>query len=372
MRTLLCALLLCASIPSWAQMPKRFQFRTKLDQFELLLNGNNSSIEGQAADLSTFRDLLPLLTKDLGEECPVLRGKADVTVTDLDKNTSRSLFLLQAVVTDGQKCLFISGDGLLYFPLHRNWFLANKSDGLLFGQTLSLSRNGKRIATFTRKAKQWTQANPDFFPDWDFLSTFQESLTSFTVRMHGQLALAKGKPLVILQTGGKTYRLYQVTPSLWGLEKPGQPWLVFSKDWNAWFNLEPQQFEDHRATKIRSILDKTQTVEQRLEELGNLETGWSRSIRDMYARLLTNPSEDPRLAKIALERLRSKPSLENAGLVIAFLEHATDPELKKLATQILRIQNPKGPALDLSQSEEQQRKTIEEWSRWWKKSQPAE
>jgi hypothetical protein len=91
----------------------------------------------------------------------------------------------------------------------------------------------------------------------------------------------------------------------------------------------------------------------------------------MYARILEEPLQDPRLSKIALDRLRSKPSAENAGAVVKFLENSSDPDLKKMATQILKIQNPKGRLFDPAQSPEQQRQVVEEWSRWWKKSQTA-
>jgi hypothetical protein len=368
-RFLILATMLAGFVQVHAQSANRINFKTKYDKFELLITNGNATIDGKPADTTTFRDLLPLLTKDLGEDCPTLRGSADVTVSVDGK--PRMIYIQQGLVTDGKKCMYVSGDGLMYFPLHRSWLIDNGHDSLPFGSNVKVSVGGQTVLDIKRKGKKWVKVNDDDHPDWDFVEKFENDLKDFTVKMHANLAMSKDKREVIVDTNGKIARLFHVTPTLWALQKPGTQWLEVG-DWSQWFELEPSQFSDHRIEKIRIILDKNKELQERLHELNEIDTGWSRSVHEMYIRLLSDREENPEIQKIALKRLHSKPTIETAGAMVAYLQFATDPALKKMATQALKIQNPKGRLIEAKQSPSQQMDIVQEWSRWWQKVQAAQ
>lgn len=365
------AILLVVSWRANSQTALKINFKSKMDRFEVLLNDNTVEVDGKTYPISNFKDFRPLLTNDLGEECPEIREAPDVTVTIAGQPKPRNIHITQGVITDGDKCLYVSGEGLMYFPLHRSWLTENKAQSIKLGKRVSVIKDEQKIVTFERKGKNWVQSDTEFHPDWDFLDKFEATLKEFTVLMHANKDLAKGKPMIAIESDGKTYKLYHVSSTQWALEAPKAKWLIISNDWGVWFNLETTQFEDHRANKIRFILDKAKEPQDRIEALDNLQTGWSRSLRDMYARLLLDSSEPASIHKISLERLRTKPTLENAGVIVQFLEVSTDDNLRKMATQILRIQNPKGPIFDAKKSASQQLEVVKQWSQWWKKVRPA-
>lgn len=364
-------LLMLASTLADAQGPRRFDFKSRTDQFQLLLNGSNASVDGKPADLSTFKELMPMLLKPLGEECPSLKGPPDVTVFEDGRLPGRRIYLHQKAVTDGKKCLYVSGEGLMYFPIHRNWFIGNTQDSLTFGPTVLFQRDGEKVFEIKRKGKSWVQEDPEFHPDWDFLQRLENSLKSYKIKMHMNLELGKGKPTFEIVTNGRTYKFYQVTTKIWALQKAPQPWLITSNDWSQWYDMNVSQLEDHRAPQLRFILDRSKPKEERLQALDKLDTGWSRALHEMYFRLLQESTEDQAIQKIALERLRSKPTVETAGVLVEYLKSSPYEDLKKMASQTLRIQNPKGPLFEPKDSFDKKQQAVEEWSRWWQRIRPA-
>jgi hypothetical protein len=183
--------------------------------------------------------------------------------------------------------------------------------------------------------------------------------------------IAKDKPKIVVQSGETTYEFYKITSVLWALKKPGTRWLEASDDWSFWYDFDDALLEDRFAPQIRVIENKSTDMAERKATLDKLDTGWSRNLRDLYHKMLLDKDEDHEMQATALKRLRSKPSKETAGVMAQFLEKTQDEDFKKMASQILKINNPKGPLYKPNDPPEERAKVVEFWSRWWTQNQHA-
>jgi hypothetical protein len=349
-----------------AQSPRHFLIQSPVDQFELVLNGNRGSVGGKPADLTSFKDLLPILTDPLANDCTLPKGTADVTVREAGK--TRYLYIRKGVVTDGTNCLTVGGQGLYYFPIHRDFLVGPKQESLVIASPVKVSRDGATLFELREKSGVWEPIHAQSLLDWDFMERWLSSLKTYSVRFRVQPEIAKDKPKVTVRAGGDTYTFYKLNDVNWAVKKPGSKWLEASDDWSFWYNLNAAVLTDHLADKILLVEDTSKDKSQRLAALESTKTTWSRNLRDMCHKLLLNPNEDPELTSRALQRLHGHPSQESAGVMVQFLSLAKDEDSKRDAGTILKIINPKGPKYDPSESEEQRAKVVEYWSQWWKKN----
>lgn len=319
---------------------RRLQIQSKADQYELVLTGQNGTVNGKPADLSTLRDLLPLLTTAIDNECTPQKGKADVTVRENGK--TRSIYLKEGVVSEGKNCVAVGGEGLLYFPVHRDFLIGPKRGSLTLKSPVKVSRQGETLFELKKVGDAWTSENPKFLLNWDFLDRFETSLHDYEIRFRVAADLAKDKPSVTVVSGGNTYEFYKITNVNWAVKKPGTRWLEASDDWSFWYDFEDGVLEDRFAPQIAVLEDKSKPMPERKEVLAKLENNWSRNLRDCYHKLLLDRNEDHDIQAIALKRLHGKPSKETAEVMVKFVEQTNDEDFKKLANQIIKINSPKG------------------------------
>src|SRR5262245_45683575 len=114
------------SVPALAE--RKISFQSKYDKFELTINGGKGEVNGKPADLSSVKDLLPIFHQTLPDSCPTFKHPPDLTAKDGDK--VRTVYVDDGIVSDGKNCITIRGDGLYYFPLHRDFLIGSKTDSV--------------------------------------------------------------------------------------------------------------------------------------------------------------------------------------------------------------------------------------------------
>jgi len=344
----------------------RFAFQTPYDRFELILNGNRGTVNGKAADLTSFAEVLPMLTKELGTEtCAPGRSSISVKIGD----STRMIFPKTGIVSDGKTCLSAGGDGLHYFPVHRDFFIGPKKDSIKLKSPLKIFRNGVKVASLKRgQGRTWINETPDQLLNWDFIERLENSLNDFDIRLRVNESIKEGKPKMIIQSGDQAFEFYKLTNVMWAVKKPGMKWLVASDQWSFWYDFDQAVLEDRYAEQIRIAGDTSKDKESRLAALEKMDATWSPNMRDVYHKILNNTGEDGTIQGIAIKRLKRKPSIETAGEMIKFIESSTDDDLKREAGIVLKLQNPKGPKYNPSSSAEEKAKALEFWRNWWKQN----
>jgi hypothetical protein len=366
MNGFLAAAVALTSVTAWPA-ERHLSIHSKYDTYELTLAGGGGSIGGKTADLSTFVELIPLLANPLESECPTLKPPSDATVKE--NGQARYIYIKQGVVTDGKGCLSVAGEGLNYFPIHRDFLVGPKSDSITLKSPLKIFRQGVKLLELKKARNTWQSADPDLILNWDFIDRFENSLHTFDVRFRALPELGQDKPKMIMQSGEQTYEFYKVTNVIWAVKKPGGHWLEASDTWGFWYDFDKDVLEDRFAPLIHSYHDSESTKDQRLSILQKFEGTWSRNLRDLYHKIVLDKSESSEAKTIAFHRLKSKPSLETAGVMAQYLKEGDDEDYKRTASQILKIQNPKGPLYQPRGPAPERAKVVEFWSEWWAKAQ---
>lgn len=351
-----------------------FAFQTPYDNFELVLAGGKGTVDGKPANLTAFSEIQSILTNPMASLCNGAKGKPAMTVKRIDGDVTetRQVYPQMGYVTDGKNCLNVSGDGLHYLPVHRDFFIGAPNDEVTLKSPLIFSRGGKVFMTLKKKGKDWVSEAAEPLINWDFLERFENSLKDFKIRLRVQTSVGNDKPKFSLKSGGQTYEFYKMTNVLWAMKKPGAKWLEASDDWSFWYDMDEHIFADRYSEQIKVAGDLSRAKPERQAALDRLEVTWSRNLRDLYHHLLLTQNEEADLQAVALKRLKAKPSVETAGVIIKFLEGEHADELKREAGVILKLQNPKGPKYNPSAGDEEKARILEFWRTWWKKNQGKE
>jgi hypothetical protein len=348
---------------------KRYSFQSKYDKFDLVMNGSSGEVNGKSADLSSVKDLLPLFKTKLPDDCPAFKRAPDLTVREGEN--VRTVFVEEGLVSDGKACMTIAGEGLYYFPVHRDFLIGAKTDGVTMKAPFKIFLQGKKLLELKKQGATWINETPDLLVNWEFVDKLGDSLRQFDVRLRVQAGIGKDKQKVIFQNGNETLEFYKVTSVMWAMKKPGQGWLTASDDWSTWREFDPSLYEDRYAGDIRAVAAATD-VATKMNVLNKIEGGWSRNLRDMFNKLAADESEDVSVRTLALKRLRSKPSVETAGAMVKIIESSTNDDLRDDAGVILKLNNPKGPKFKSSDSPEDRQKAIDFWRSWWRQKQTAQ
>lgn len=348
-----------------AAAQRKLTFISKYDKFELNLSGGRGDVNGQPANLSTIKDLLPLLTKPLGETCPAFKKPPEITVKEGEK--TRTVYVEEGVISDGKGCAMVGGDGLFYFPVHRDFLIGAKSDSIKLKSPVKIFVQGKKVLDMKKQGDTWITESPDMLINWDFIAELEDSLNQFDIRLRVQAGIAKDKPKMIIDNGGQQLEFSKVTNVMWALKKPGTAWLTASDEWSRWGEFDAVKLEDRFAEEIRRM-NAAKDIAEKKAVLDKVEGSWTRNLRDMYIRIATNESEDENLRFSALKRLKSKPSKEVAGAMVKILEGSTNDDIRDEAGVILKLNHPKGPKFKSSDSPDDRQKALDFWRNWWQKN----
>lgn len=350
--------------PAFAYGARTVTIQSPQDTFTLtIVNKKSGSVQGKPSDLKALADLWPVLDSPLTNDCPPLKDKPDVTVKENDK--VRSIYFKAGMVSDGKQCLSVGGEGLYYFPTHRDFLIGPKRDSVKLKSPLKLFRQGVKIVELRKDGDHWVSENKDVKLNWDFFERFENALNDFDVRLRVNAGIAQGKPKMIMQSGSDSYELYKVTGVMWAIKKPGQSWLTASDDWSFWYDFDQSVIEDRHAAEIKKMEQVDAKLEERKAAMEKLEGAWSPNLREAYHRILLNPQEDLDLQVTAINRLKRKPSLETSGVMVKVLSEHKDEDIKRIAGQILKAYNPKGPLYKNTLPAAEKAKVIEFWNNWW-------
>lgn len=360
------ALMSCVTVAN-AQGVRKLTIKSPYDSFDLILNSKNSgTVDGKPANLKGLEELWPVLNNPIENVCPSTKVAPDISVTENGK--ARSIFVKSGIVSDGTSCLNVGGEGLLYFPVHREFLIGPKRDSIKLKSQLKIFRQGVKILDIYKKGERWATDNPELLLNWDFIERFENSLRDFDVRLRVQTDIAKTKSKMIVQSGEQTYEFYKVTGVMWAVKKPGQNWLVASDDWSFWYDFDQAMIEDRYANEIR-LLNKAGVSEaERKQAMDRLGDAWSNNLRDLYHKILESPDESLDFKQTAMNRLKRKPAPETSGVMVKVLESG-DEQLKRPASQVLKSLYPKGPLYKPNLSAAEKAKVIEFWNNWWKQNQ---
>ena len=340
------------------------QIHTPFDKFNLELNNGQLTVSGKPADSRVVPSVLSTLDSPLVNECGKLPAKPLLTV--IKKNQKRFIYPDQGVISDGSKCLNVTGDGLFYFPIHRDFLVGPERGQISVGPTLTVIRNGTKILDVRNTAMGWENEIPSQLPNWEFVEKLEKSLSDHDIRLRVQTGLTRGKSKVVIQTGGRNYEFFKISQVMWGVRKKDDQWLTVSDAWSEWRDFDEDLLNDPQTGKIRLIGDEQKPADKRLEALESLENLWSPNLRDLCERIVLNADENSRLRELAFKNLKRRPTLRTAGVMVRLLETPQEMDWKRKAAATLRLQDPAGPKFEPSSSDEAQHKVIEFWRNWWK------
>jgi len=299
---------------------RRLQIQSKYDNYSVELSGSGASVGGKPVHPGVLKDILPLLNSELAEDCPAIKGSPDVTIKEEGK--TRHVYFRQNLVTDGKNCSIIGGDGLFFFPVHRDFLIGAKRDSIQPKGTLKLFRQNEKVFDLKQNGSSWSTTSSTLLLNYDFLERFENSLNTFDVRFRALPEIGQGKTKVMIETGGKNYEFYKLG-NTWAVKKPGTSWLEASDDWSFWYDLDNGVLEDRFAPQIHAAED-AKSLEDRAAALQKLEGSWSPNMRDLYHHFLLDNNIDAETKALALKRLRGKPSKETSGVLVKFLSESID------------------------------------------------
>ncbi len=364
--TFMLASVMAASANVFAE--RRLSIQSTHDLYELVIQSKTKGrVDGKPTNLAALADLWPVLDSPVGNSCPILKGEPDITVKENGK--TRQIYVKQGIVKSEDSCLNVGGEGLYFFPIHRDFLIGSKREAIKLNSPLKIFRQGVKLLELHKEDGKWATDNKEQLLNWDFIERFESSLRNYDVRLRVHPDIAAGKSKMIVQSGNQTYEFYKVTKVMWALKKPGYSWLIASDDWSFWFDFDQTLIEDRWANEIRLLSKAGVALPERKAAMDKLEGAWSRNLRDLYHKILLDPSEDPDIQNTAINRLKRKPSLETSGVAIQFLNASHNEDLKRIAGQILKIHYPKGPIYKPSLSAAQKAKVMEFWNNWWKQNQ---
>jgi hypothetical protein len=357
-------------LPSLAFAYDSVTFQTPEDKFTVTNNNGKFSVGGKPVQNDVLRTVDPYLTGPIADGCPNVTGRPQITATIVTnhKAEKREFFLQRGVIRTGFKCIFATGDGLFYLPLHRNWLTGSNRESIKLASPLKIqSGTGPILANLTKQNDDWTDTQPKTELDWDFFKKFERSLDDYRVQYRVSPEASKGKPSVIVSSGSQRYFFYKLAPKLWAVRRPNEKWLSASGDWAFWFDLDGSVWQDRHVPLIRKVESGNATKEDKLAMFKELDaTGWTRTLQDFYQRHALDNAEDHEVRLVAIERLRSHPSWANMKALMALIQNTDDEELLRDGTLVLKTRNPKGTAY---QPGSNARSTVVgEWNEWWEKN----
>ncbi|MCB0412548.1 MAG: hypothetical protein KDD22_08490, partial [Bdellovibrionales bacterium] len=293
----------------WALGFDSINFQSKFARFTLEKSGSKYLLNGKSVNIGTFSEFLPILQRQLFDECGdfikqkpdlkvILRNK-DKTGIAKDTLTVRSFYIDKATITDGKKCLEARGSGIYYVPLHPSWFDKDAKDSIRL-HDMVLKRNGKIIGSFKKDENDWVDAVDDQFINWDFFERFAKSLESFPIDLRMHESGKEGKPSFELITGGQTYNFYKVDRNLWAMQSPKLGWMLVSKSWAFWDDMDEAIWNDRFEDRLRLILDQTKDVKEREETLRGISANWNASIKHSLHKIILDPREEQIMKDLAL------------------------------------------------------------------------
>lgn len=345
-----------------------FKFKTKGDQFTVMVTEQGAQFEGQPVDIEPFTFIHPLFKAEMSEDCPKLPARPDLTISRNIENKveTRKVYITQEIVTDGSRCRLVGGHGLYKLPLHRDWFSGKKTGSILLKDSFSVIKNGRTIVSFKQQGDKWISQDPSFFTNWQFVEQFVTALKNFEVDFRVHTAAQREKTKFELVHDKKTYAFYLVGEKTWAVQMPGAKWLDASRTLGFFADMEPTVWLSPDAKLLKMVTDKSAKVGLRLKAARTLSRQLGPDSKPVFLTVIKTDGDDVALRKELIEALRKQPTDENFSLLLEALQSTQEVAVQTALSKALRVRHPQGPIIEDDDSQTAAMKKVEVWVAWGK------
>ena len=131
-----------------------------------------------------------------------------------------------------------------------------------------------------------------------------------------------------------------------------------------WYDFSQEVYVDHLSERLNRLKQTDLDLTTRLSELEKLKNNWNQNLRDVLHMIVSRKTEPLDLRVQALRRMRQKPTLPTAVVAADVLQSDTNEELRRLASEILRANDPRGPIYKARASTREKQQTLSYWRQW--------
>jgi hypothetical protein len=350
---------------------KSYRITSSQDQFTLKSSLEGGwTLQGKPVSLDPLSPFAELFFKKMEVPCdPTQMEKSDVKVvirTHDNKTLTRKINLDKSLVSDGKNCMNVTGNALLYFPLHRNWFSGEKRMSFPKIKSLEIRLPKEKFKVRLQKRKgQWQEASPEQFVNWPYIEKLLAALTTFNVHKRSHPRIVEGLRSVILRINGdREYIFYEMPNYVWAIHFPSVKWLITTADFGVLGAFDKTSLLDAQASELKTLVDSKATNDARITALRSVGERWSRSIATAYHQVLFDTQAPLGLKERVVYLLKHKPSDENIRALLKALKNEGQREVQTAITKALRVRYPKGPEIHQEDDLEEVQGKIDKWKNW--------
>ncbi len=359
-----------------------WNFKSKFDDFKIKKNAEQFVLGNQEVNPAVLADINALIEPTYGDLCPgELPPEPDATlkISSEGANEDYSFYFEKNVVkktalsTDPAqkdkkiaKCLTVTGDGLINFPVHRSWFLSLPNTKIAHEKELRFVRNKADMFAFVKKDGSWAQTQHLRFINWEYFNQILDVLDGFPIQKQYNLSVVKDRTSFSIVADGETYNFYLIQEKIWAVQLPKTNWLSMSKSFALFGELEDSRWLDHNSSELATLVSTDYPLAERKAALTSLKDSWNESIKYAFHYVLLNKSDLDDFKYAVVLKMKQKPTNENMKIFAEVLPLTKNNDLLLLISKTLRIKNPKGPLIQENDDPELEQK-IKTWQDWAKK-----
>ncbi|MCB0341155.1 MAG: hypothetical protein H6626_05085 [Pseudobdellovibrionaceae bacterium] len=354
---------------------QEWTFGSKLDFFKVQNGEYGPQLGKSTVDLGTFSSFAPFFGKEFADACEGLPERPDLSVRakSFNRTIKRHFYIEKKIISNGTNCLTLTGDGIYYIPLHRNWLLKNQKHQINLGDRFVIQMQGRPLLDFKKIEGEWRSQDPQFSVNWDYFVNFENAIQQYTPDVYIHPAIlndpdsrAHDNSRFTLRTADKEYKFYRITDKQWVVQRPGTEWLEGTNAWSMFLDMSLAQWRDSYFVQLKTIRDKALESDKRIEAISELGSAWGLSIKHAMQELVLDPEENNTVKIRAAQTLRQHPSDDNMKALVAGLEKTNSIEVQNYLTTALRVRNPKGPIINEDDSDEERQPKLQAWKDWAK------
>lgn len=392
-----------------------YVFKSKFDQFTVNINSEGVTYNGHPTNAEPFKFVKSLFAAKFTDLCDLGTSKhlkPDLTITkkiisaavvnssslvnsgvvEAHRSTAvkRQIYFSKKIVSDGENCGKVDGQGLFLLPLHHDWFDGKKSLSINLGEQFSIWKDDLLVFEFQKTNGRWHNLDTNFFTNWDFFEKFENMLrefqidfrahplagkdhTAFEIRVNNQLPKLspqtnnKSSRNVPPGTGFKKYTFTRVGESTWAVQLPDSPWLIASGDFGLFSDMDQKIWISPYSKSLSLVTNTTADVSSRIKAVRSLAEHWGSDVKSVFFDALNIGGDASDVKKEIANILRLHPTDESFVALFTCLQSAGDMELKNYISKILKIRNPKGSTIELDDDTATVILKTQEWEAWMKK-----
>lgn len=361
---------------------EKWSIKTKFDDFTIQkMPAGKYVIDGQSVNGQVFEELKDFVEEQLSSledsSCQDLTQQADLHIVKTKGRDKQEVwvYIQDKYLKFNDKCTLLDGDGLFTLPIHRAWFVGEKSLQIPLGSLRRWEFDDSHFIEYEQqetwqagllkdpsiKAKK-VLANESMLPNWSKILLFERALKDIKVSRRYLLSYGDGFPHFSFSTNGQTYTFYEVNRErlVWALKLPDKPYLITSSSFN-WGEFNTEHLLDPRFKTLNVLRDTDQKEQARIAALENLGSYWNTSVQSLLTEIVKNENDGPYLREKVAELLIQKPTSENKQILIDVLANTTQESLREYISKRLRLFYPKGKVISKDDDSETVLEKVSVW-----------